>query len=84
MKLEEIKAVIELVTEHKALIQSIVDDVSPDIFKLAKRFVFAFVDIRAGVVHRLIDEHGFTREEAIAMSMQMTSEFKNSVKTLKQ
>jgi len=55
----------------------------PEVYGLCEAVVLGAADLKAAAVKRYVETHGFTREEAILLTLDQWQQMKESIKTLK-
>jgi len=60
-------------------IVSAVKSFGPELYSLCEGIVLSSVDLKAACIKRYIEEHGFTRQEAILMTLDSWQQMRESL-----
>jgi len=81
-KVVEFLTDIQKLKEVKPLVQEIVMELrsyGPDAYALCEQACKGLVDLQAMCIHRLQEEHGFSKEEAIQLTVSNWNSLKNGL-----
>ena len=67
--LKEINVLIKKAHPAISEAMSALRDYGPEVFALAEAATAATVDIKAGMIKRYVEKHGFTKQEAIILTL---------------